>query len=68
LVARYAPKCEWLGTFLTTFQVFVFQEVYQIVLYMLSPFVIPISFMVRPVFCAEAMAGTFLAYIISVTV
>ncbi|KAK4973276.1 hypothetical protein LTR66_011206 [Elasticomyces elasticus] len=49
-------------------KLFVFQEVYETLLYLLTPFVLPISFAVRPDFCAYLLAGTFALYFINVTI
>jgi len=43
-------------------KLFVFQEVYETLLYLLAPFVLPISLIVRPAFCGYLIAGTFGMY------
>jgi hypothetical protein len=49
-------------------KLFVFQEVYETLLYLLAPFVLPISLIVRPAFCGYLLAGTLGLYFINVTV
>jgi hypothetical protein len=49
-------------------KLFVFQEVYETLLYILAPFVLPISLVVRPAFCGYLMAGTLGLYFLNVTV
>ncbi|KAL8712682.1 MAG: hypothetical protein Q9220_003214 [cf. Caloplaca sp. 1 TL-2023] len=46
-------------------KIFVFQEVYETLLYLLAPFVIPISFATRPVFSAYLYAATIVMYIVN---
>lgn len=43
-------------------KLFVFQEVYETLLYLLAPFVLPVSLIVRPAFCGYLIAGTFGMY------
>ncbi|KAL8653881.1 MAG: hypothetical protein Q9226_003663 [Calogaya cf. arnoldii] len=43
-------------------KIFVFQEVYETLLYLLAPFVIPISFATRPVFSSYLYAATITMY------
>jgi hypothetical protein len=43
-------------------------QVYETLLYLLTPFVLPISFVVRPAFCAYLLAGTFVMYLINVVI
>ena len=43
-------------------KLFVFQEVYETLLYLFTPFVLPISIIVRPNFFAYLFAGTFVLY------
>lgn len=38
-------------------KIFVFQEVYETLLYLLAPFVLPVSLVVRPAFCGYLLAG-----------
>jgi hypothetical protein len=49
-------------------KIFVFQEVYETLLYLLAPFVLPISLIVRPVFCVYMLIATVGMYYINVTV
>ncbi|KAK4546439.1 hypothetical protein LTR36_002116 [Oleoguttula mirabilis] len=49
-------------------KLFVFQEVYETLLYLLAPFVLPISLIVRPAFCGYLTAATFVMYFINVTI
>ncbi|CAD0108567.1 unnamed protein product [Aureobasidium uvarum] len=46
-------------------KLFVFQEVYETLLYLLSPFVLPISIIVRPAFFGYLFAGTFVLYFLN---
>ncbi|KAL8696530.1 MAG: hypothetical protein Q9201_007615 [Fulgogasparrea decipioides] len=46
-------------------KIFVFQEVYETLLYLLAPFVIPISFATRPVFSSYLYVATVLLYIVN---
>ena len=43
-------------------KIFVFQEIYETLLYLLAPFVLPISFATRPVFCSYLYAATIVLY------
>lgn len=49
-------------------KLFVFQEMYETLLYILAPFVLPISLVVQPAFCGYLLAGTLGLYYINVTV
>jgi hypothetical protein len=49
-------------------KLFVFQEVYETLLYLLAPFVLPISLIVRPAFCGYLLAATLGLYFLNVTV
>jgi hypothetical protein len=49
-------------------KLFVFQEVYETLLYLLAPFVLPISLIVRPAFCGYLLAGTLGLYFLNVAV
>lgn len=49
-------------------KLFVFQEVYETLLYILAPFVLPISLIVQPAFCAYLLAGTLGLYYLNVMV
>ncbi|KAJ4375726.1 hypothetical protein N0V86_007259 [Didymella sp. IMI 355093] len=42
--------------------------VYETLLYLFTPFVLPISFVVRPAFCAYLLAGTVVMYLINVII
>ncbi|KAJ5087748.1 hypothetical protein N7456_011364 [Penicillium angulare] len=46
----------------------VFQEVYETLIYLLAPFVLPISFYVRPSFCGILLGATIGMYIVNVLV
>ncbi|KAL1600502.1 hypothetical protein SLS60_006888 [Paraconiothyrium brasiliense] len=46
-------------------KIFVFQEVYETLLYLLTPFVLPISFYVRPSFCGILLGATIVMYLIN---
>ncbi|KAJ9662113.1 hypothetical protein H2201_006221 [Coniosporium apollinis] len=43
-------------------------KVYETLLYLLTPFVLPISFIVRPLFCLYLLLATFGLYLINVTI
>ncbi|KAL8645840.1 MAG: hypothetical protein Q9210_006486 [Variospora velana] len=43
-------------------KIFVFQEIYETILYLLAPFVIPISFATRPEFAGEIYLATIVMY------
>jgi hypothetical protein len=61
--------CSWkLGFWEIGAKIFVFQEVYETLLYLLAPFVLPISLIVRPVFCIYLLIATVGMYYINVTV
>ncbi|KAK5129731.1 hypothetical protein LTR08_002942 [Meristemomyces frigidus] len=49
-------------------KLFVWQEVYETLLYLLAPFMLPISLIVRPAFCGYLTAATFALYFVNVTV
>lgn len=49
-------------------KLFVFQEVYETLLYLLAPFVLPISFYVRPRFTAYMFVATLGLYMINVLI
>ncbi|KAL8868234.1 MAG: hypothetical protein Q9174_005122, partial [Haloplaca sp. 1 TL-2023] len=49
-------------------KLFVFQEVYETLLYLLAPFVLPISFYVRPTFSGYLYAATLALYQINVMI
>ncbi|KAH8898854.1 glycosyl transferase, partial [Thozetella sp. PMI_491] len=46
-------------------KLFVFQEVYETLLYLLTPFLLPISFMVQPAFCGYLLLATLVMYLIN---
>ena len=46
-------------------KLFVFQEVYETLLYLFTPFVLPISIIVRPAFFGYLFAGTFVLYFLN---
>lgn len=49
-------------------KIFVFQEVYETLLYLLAPFVLPISFIVRPTFSGYLYAATLALYFLNVII
>ncbi|KAF2731699.1 glycosyl transferase [Polyplosphaeria fusca] len=49
-------------------KIFVFQEVYETLLYLLTPFILPISFYVRPGFCGLLLGSTVAMYLINVVI
>lgn len=49
-------------------KLFVFQEVYETLLYLFTPFILPISFIVSPAFCGYLLAGTVVLYLINVVI
>ncbi|KAF2703258.1 glycosyltransferase family 2 protein, partial [Pleomassaria siparia CBS 279.74] len=49
-------------------KIFVFQEVYETLLYLLTPFVLPISFYVRPSFCGILLGATIVMYLVNVII
>lgn len=53
---------------ITGAKLFVFQEVYETLLYLLTPFVLPISFAVRPSFSGYLFAGTFVLYFLNIVI
>ncbi|KAJ3459314.1 hypothetical protein FSOLCH5_014204 [Fusarium solani] len=46
-------------------KIFVFQEVYETLLYLMTPFVLPISMIVRPWFCGMLLGITILVYLVN---
>ncbi|KAF2634718.1 hypothetical protein P280DRAFT_463075 [Massarina eburnea CBS 473.64] len=61
--------CNWnLGWWEIGAKIFVFQEVYETLLYLLTPFILPISFYVRPSFCGILLASTIVMYLINVVI
>ncbi|ROV95656.1 hypothetical protein VMCG_07545 [Cytospora schulzeri] len=49
-------------------KIFVFQEVYETLLYLFTPFILPISFVVAPAFCGYLLAGTAVMYLANVVI
>ncbi|KAI1341821.1 glycosyl transferase [Xylariaceae sp. FL0016] len=49
-------------------KLFVFQEVYETLLYLFTPFILPISFYVEASFCGYLLLGTVVMYLISVLI
>lgn len=49
-------------------KIFVFQEVYETLLYLFTPFILPISFLVAPAFCGYLLAGTVVLYLANVVI
>jgi len=61
--------CSWkLGWWEIGAKIFVFQEVYETLLYLLTPFVLPISFEVRPSFCGLLLGSTIVMYFLNVLI
>ncbi|KAM5343840.1 hypothetical protein ACJ41O_012377 [Fusarium nematophilum] len=57
-----------LGVWEIATKFFVFQEVYETLLYLMTPFVLPISMAVRPGFCGILLAVTILLYLVNVVI
>ncbi|KAJ4359220.1 hypothetical protein N0V95_002386 [Ascochyta clinopodiicola] len=49
-------------------KIFVFQEVYETLLYLVSPFILPISFIVRPSFAGILLGATIVMYLINTVI
>ncbi|KAK5011072.1 hypothetical protein LTR28_005932 [Elasticomyces elasticus] len=49
-------------------KLFVFQGVYETLLYLLTPFMLPISLIVRPALCGYLLAGTIVLYLANITI
>ncbi|OGM42227.1 glycosyltransferase [Aspergillus bombycis] len=49
-------------------KLFVIQEVYETLLYVLTPFILPIAFIVRPVFCGALLGATAALYLFNVII
>ena len=65
----YYIICNWkLGWWEMGAKLFVFQEIYETLLYLLAPFVLPISFYVRPQFSGYLFAATLALYQINVVI
>ncbi|KAK9779179.1 hypothetical protein SCAR479_04046 [Seiridium cardinale] len=65
---KYIIKSWSLGWWEIGAKIFVFQEVYETLLYLFTPFILPISFIVRPDFCGYLLAGTIVLYLINVVI
>lgn len=57
-----------LGVWELRAKMFVFQEVYETLLYLFAPFVLPISLIVRPLFCLYLLGATLGLYYINATI
>ncbi|KAH9883293.1 nucleotide-diphospho-sugar transferase [Xylariomycetidae sp. FL2044] len=61
--------CSWkMGFWEIGAKLFVFQEVYETLLYLFTPFILPISFIVEPSFCGYLLLGTIVMYFANVVV
>ncbi|KAB2573408.1 hypothetical protein DBV05_g7905 [Lasiodiplodia theobromae] len=61
--------CSWrLGWWEIGAKIFVFQEVLESLIYLFTPFMMPISFIVRPEFCGYLLAGTIAMYFSNVLI
>jgi hypothetical protein len=61
--------CNWkMGWWEIGAKIFVFQEVYETLLYLMTPFILPISFYVRPSFCGLLLGATIVMYLINVII
>ncbi|PWY65730.1 hypothetical protein BO70DRAFT_419654, partial [Aspergillus heteromorphus CBS 117.55] len=61
--------CSWsLGWWELGAKLFVFQEVYETLLYLLAPFILPISFVVQPSFCGIMLGATNGLYFLNVII
>ncbi|PYH43746.1 uncharacterized protein BP01DRAFT_300086 [Aspergillus saccharolyticus JOP 1030-1] len=61
--------CNWkLGWWELGAKLFVFQEVYETLLYLVAPFMLPISFVVRPSFCGIMLGVTNGLYFLNVII
>ncbi|KAF1924533.1 glycosyltransferase family 2 protein [Didymella exigua CBS 183.55] len=61
--------CSWkLGWWEIGAKIFVFQEVYETLLYLLSPFILPISFIVRPSFAGILLGVTVAMYLVNTVI
>ncbi|KAI0128622.1 glycosyl group 2 family protein, partial [Xylariales sp. AK1849] len=49
-------------------KIFAFQEVYETLLYLFTPFILPISFIVEPSFCGFLLLGTIIMYLVNVII
>ncbi|KAH6890636.1 nucleotide-diphospho-sugar transferase [Thelonectria olida] len=64
----YVFKSWKLGVWEVGTKFFVLQEVYETLLYLMTPFVLPISMIVRPGFCSILLAATILLYLVNVVI
>ncbi|KAI1878558.1 uncharacterized protein JN550_000740 [Neoarthrinium moseri] len=62
---KYIIKSWRLGWWEFGAKLFVFQEVYETLLYLFTPFVLPISFYVRPDFCGYMLLATIGMYLLN---
>lgn len=65
---KYIIKSWNLGWWEIGAKIFVFQEVYETLLYLFTPFILPISFIVRADFCGYLLAGTVVMYFVNVVI
>ncbi|KAK6194021.1 hypothetical protein LQW54_011869 [Pestalotiopsis sp. IQ-011] len=65
---KYIIKSWNLGWWEIGAKIFVFQEVYETLLYLFTPFILPISFIVRADFCGYLLAATIVLYAINVII
>ncbi|KAH6653844.1 glycosyl transferase [Truncatella angustata] len=65
---KYIIKSWNLGWWEIGAKIFVFQEVYETLLYLFTPFILPISFIVRADFCGYLLAGTVVLYLLNVVI
>jgi hypothetical protein len=58
--------CSWkLGWWEIGAKIFVFQEIYETLLYLMTPLVFPISFVVQPLFALYVFVGVFAMYLLN---
>ncbi|PVH68236.1 glycosyltransferase family 2 protein [Cadophora sp. DSE1049] len=61
--------CNWkLGWWEVGAKFFIFQEVYETLLYLLTPIILPIAMIVRPMFCVILLVATFSLYLLNTTI
>ncbi|KAJ5902332.1 hypothetical protein N7495_002860 [Penicillium taxi] len=65
---KYILKSWKLGWWEIGAKLCVFQEVYETLIYLLAPFMLPISFVVRPQFCGILLGATIGMYVINVVI
>lgn len=63
-----SSKIDTVANFNTGAKLFVFQEVYETLLYLLFPFVLPISFIVRPSFTGILLGASLALYTVNVII